>query len=162
MTPGYWNEERKNSLFSIRMESSRLDNRTNFPAGFSNLATNKPWYLLVWQFMTVDEAYPPIPFVSSHSNERSLLKSVSFLNFMVFFILLRNKSKNKYWSSLQQTGCVVIQKASHLSSLHAFPSCHSRMFPTCHSRMHLSGIQVWTNGNDLTFLRRAQSPLSRR
>src|SRR5947209_7639582 len=59
----------------IRVSSS-FDNRTNLPTGGFVAATRKPWYLRVLHPLTVPDANPPSPFVSSHSRRSAASRSV--------------------------------------------------------------------------------------
>jgi hypothetical protein len=51
----------------MESESSNHERRTCLPWGLLRFATRMPWYFRVLQFNIVLEAYPPNPFVSSHS-----------------------------------------------------------------------------------------------
>ena len=63
---------------SISILSSTFDNITCLLAGGVSGATNSPWYFLVLIPNTVEDPYPPIPFVISHSLVIPSFKSISF------------------------------------------------------------------------------------
>lgn len=56
-----------NFLPFVRIVSSSLARSTCRSTGGLRAATSRPWYLRVFKPETVDEAYPPKPFVTSHS-----------------------------------------------------------------------------------------------